>query len=237
MSQPTHKNLQSTFAAPPPRGRKLQGLLKSPDRRQPAAASSEPGQQDPASPTSTITQSPARQADAPSPDPTVAATPQQQPAAAPTPEATNKVAGQSTPAGPAVPRALKSPSAEIGPTSVYLHTKAYRELVDRRQKKFRSYAQTVYDAFAFIRDKANDQNQDPADALAKLFDVNDAADPWLMPEPRSARNSSEPTVEAKIALKPQERQWVKDKMADIGATHLSPFLATVLEHFLLHAKT
>lgn len=135
MAQPTHKNLQSTFAAPPPRGRKLQGLLKSPDRRQPAAANSEPDQQDPASPTSSITQSPDRQADAPSPDPTVAATPQQ-PAAAPIPEATNKVAGQSTPAGPAVPRAFKPPSGEIGPTSVYLRTKAYRELVDRRQRSF-----------------------------------------------------------------------------------------------------
>ena len=47
-----------------------------------------------------------------------------------------------------------------------------------------------------------------------------------MPELRSARNSAEPTAEAKIALKPQERRWVKDRMAEIGATHLSPFLAT-----------
>jgi hypothetical protein len=128
------------------------------------------------------------------------------------------------------------PQPDTGPTSVYLRPKAYRELVDRRQKKFRSYAQTVYDAFAFIRDKARDEDKATVKALAELFETPDVEDPWLMPAPRSARNSAEPTVEAKIALKPHERQWVKDRMNDIGATHLSPFLATVLEHYLLHAK-
>lgn len=217
MTQQTHKSLQSTFA-PPPRGNKLQGLLKSAPPRGPHSA-----------PTTA-------EADAPSANPPAPAD-QERPAAPehPAPTAVPTTAVRADRPAAVSPRPAK-PNTETGATSVYLRTRAYRELVDRRQKKFRSYAQTVYDAFAFIRDKAKDEHQDPAQALAKLFEMSDPEDPWLMPEPRSARNSAEPTVEAKIALKPQERQWVKDRMAEIGATHLSPFLATVLEHYLLHAK-
>ncbi|SOJ56953.1 hypothetical protein MSIMFB_04431 [Mycobacterium simulans] len=219
MTQPTHKSLQSTFAAPPPRGNKLQGLLRPTPPRGPQPSPDVHEQDAPDSPTDAA----APQA----PQTSTTTAPQiTQPPAAPT---------QSAPARAA--RTGKPAPTETGPTSVYLHTKAYRELVDRRQKRFRSYAQTVYDAFAYIRDKAKDEHKNPAEALAKLFEMSDATDPWLMPEPRSARNSAEPTVEAKIALKPQERQWVKDRMAEIGATHLSPFLATVLEHYLLHAKS
>ena len=202
------------------RGNKLQGVLRSPTPRAPQAT---PTVEEP----DVLQPPPGAAADPESPQAPIITAP-----AAPTPADSPK---QPSPAVSA--RQGKPGPAETGPTSVYLRTKAYRELVDRRQKKFRSYAQTVYDAFAFIRDKAKDEQQDPAEALAKLFEMSDAEDPWLMPEPRSARNSAEPTVEAKIALKPQERQWVKDRMAEIGATHLSPFLATVLEHYLLHAKS
>lgn len=219
MAQSTHKSLQSTFAAQP-RGNKLQGLLRPPASRGPQPSPDVEEQAPPDTHTDTV-----------------------QPQKPQPPTATEPEVTQTPPAAPTQPapvvaarRAGKPAPNETGPTSVYLRTKAYRELVDRRQKRFRSYAQTVYDAFAYIRDKAKDEQQNPAAALAKLFEMNDATDPWLMPEPRSARNSAEPTVEAKIALKPQERQWVKDRMAEIGATHLSPFLATVLEHYLLHAK-
>ncbi|ORB77447.1 hypothetical protein BST46_24460 [Mycobacterium timonense] len=125
---------------------------------------------------------------------------------------------------------------ETGTVSVYLRPRAYRELVDRRQRKFRSYAQTVYDAFAFVRDQAKDEQKNPTAALAALFATTAADDPWLMPEPQSAKNAAEPTVEAKIAFKAHERQWIKLRMNDVIATHMSRFLATVLEHFLLHGK-
>jgi hypothetical protein len=220
MAQKTHKSLQSTFAAPQ-RGDKLQGLLTSPNRTpadQTAVADPANGPHsfdDSGSPrTGGETSSNAGS----SPAETVSSGTALVAAAEP-------AAGQSKPAEP-----------ESGTTSVYLRPKAYRELVDRRQKKFRSYAQTVYDAFAFIRDQAKDAQKDPTKALAELFEIGDAEDPWLMAEPRSARNAAEPTVEAKIAFKPHERQWVKERMAQTGATHLSPFLATVLEHYLLRAK-
>lgn len=227
MGQPTHKSLENSFAPPPTRGNKLQGLLKSTPRAPQPAPQAE----------QTPTESPVE-----SPPPVPATSPmalQEGPIRAgevDAPQSGSSIPAKPKPTVSAASRLDKASRSQTGATSVYLRTKAYRELVDRRQKKFRSYAQTVYDAFAFIRDKATDDKQDPAEALAKLFDASDATDPWLMPEPRSARNSAEPTVEAKIALKPHERKWVEERMADIGAAHLSPFLATVLEHYLLHGK-
>jgi len=221
MAEKTHKSLQSTFAGPVQRGNKLQGLLKS--------AAPQGLHQNPASGESGA----AHPLDDPAPHPTTNQTPT---STASSGGETLAAPAQPSPSAAQTAAAGQPAQSETGATSVYLRPKAYRELVDRRQKKFRSYAQTVYDAFAFIRDQATDQQKNPADALAELFDIGDAADPWLMPEPRSARNAAEPTVEARIAFKPHERQWVKQRMAESGATHLSPFLATVLEHYLLRAK-
>lgn len=227
MAEKTHKSLQSTFAAPPQRGAKLQGLLSAgagrqhrspganPDHRMPPP---DPASDDPSNPAAP--DSPAMQQGSPQSVAVLTAPPEDAGKDAPptrTPEDTGKDA----------------PLAGTATTSVYLRTKAYRELVDRRQKKFRSYAQTVYDAFADIRDKARDANTDPTEALSKLFNTTEIADPWLMPEPQSARNAAEPTVEAKIAFKRHEREWVEQRMTEAGQTHLSPFLATVLENYLL----
>ena len=218
MAEKTHKSLQSTFAAPPQRGAKLQGLLGAGAGRQhrPAGASDDhrrpPPDRATGDPLSTAApDSPATQQE----------TPQAVAVLTEPPESAPKDTG------------ADEPAAGTATTSVYLRTKAYRELVDRRQKKFRSYAQTVYDAFAHIRDKANDAGSNPTEALSKLFNTTEAADPWLMPEPQSARNAAEPAVEAKIAFKRHERQWVEQRMTEAGQTHLSPFLATVLENYLL----
>lgn len=218
MADKTHKSLHSTFAAPQQRGTKLQGLLRSGGTQ---TQERETPVQDPSA-----ASTPPAIADAPAtPAPVHGAPqvggPQQAVTTLPAPADTGKLLDQ----------------PETGTISVYLRPKAYRELVDRRQKKFRSYAQTVYDAFAFIRDKAKDDQKDPTEALADLFNTAAAEDPWLMPEPQSAKNAAEPTVEAKIAFKSHERQWIKQRMNDVHATHMSPFLATVLEHYLLHGKS
>ena len=214
MAEKTHKSLHSTFAAPPQRGTKLQGLLNSAGPRAQREAAVDDQQAAPWTPDTDAAPSPAAASSAPE-----QGSPLQSVAILTAPVDTGK-----------------SEQPKTATTSVYLRTKAYRELVDRRQKKFRSYAQSVYDAFAYIRDKARDADKDPTDALAALFDTAAAADPWLMPEPQSAKNAAEPTVEAKIAFTRDERQWVEQRMSDVGATHLSPFLATVLEHYLLQGK-
>lgn len=216
MAEKTHKSLQSTFAAPPQRGAKLQGMLRS-RTQEPEAPADEP-QAVPAPPAAEVPSTPAPTSSAPQ-----LAQPQQTVTTLPAPSAPADMG-----------RLVEQP--ETGTVSVYLRPRAYRELVDRRQRKFRSYAQTVYDAFAFVRDQAKDEQKNPTAALAALFATTAADDPWLMPEPQSAKNAAEPTVEAKIAFKAHERQWIKQRMNDVNATHMSPFLATVLEHFLLHGK-
>lgn len=218
MADKTHKSLQSTFAAPPQRGTKLQGLLRSAGTQMQEREI--PAQDDPAaSIPPAITEG--SETAAPLSGVPQGGRPQRAVASLPAPADSETVPEQ----------------PEAGTISIYLRPKAYRELVDRRQKKFRSYAQTVYDAFAFIRDKAKDGEKDPTKALAELFDTAAAEDPWLMPEPQSAKNAAEPTVEAKVAFKAHERQWIKQRMNDVHATHMSPFLATVLEHYLLNGKS
>ncbi|WP_457181341.1 hypothetical protein [Mycobacteroides abscessus] len=223
-----HKNLADAFSGAPAaeRGSRLQGLLNAP------AVTGQPVQTAPPAPPSNPAVGAAEStSDVQTED---VQTFSSDAAESPAGDAGARVA---TRTAPKRRKRVETEGRGGSASSVYLTATAYKQLTDTKRLRVKDYAQIVQDAFAQIAKEAADQKKSPDEVLADLFKVSENTDPWLMPPSTTRAKSPTPLTEARISFSAPQREWIEKRMESVDVGTFSEFIARVLEHHLLPAKT